>query len=1123
MFSVGSLRLLARPALGSSLPAHHADGASRLLALVSSRQGQSGRRRLLSGQPRFTPEQSPPKAQDAEASLPQRKGQQHGRTQRLHKVVTEEAGRDNVHRHARRNKRHLSRPRRKEPLPQPETLHLPKLPARAADSSASQETSDLRTTAKNTSHVGKRFEETMPTGRAPLSGRGSMTFQSSSFSPEEDVLQLDDIEGMPNMVVPGDLVEIQRGSNNRLLVVTSRGDSVHHYEGVSYKEETINFRATDIIFHSPDFLRSADFNTIFPKGLCRPGTDKSVNIEATVDKEDTELLRLLAPIIIMHFDRAAMARQWTELLTLQHLYDVYHCEEGRSEISLIEVAQRVFGVTTPLTEMERYATHRFITRDPLRYIPEKGRGDSFERLSIHKNQSIGRYRLRPVAEVERIERAMRLIRDRDEAFMLFMQRIKAIIAAKPPPRIAEAAAGVTPSAMPRPKQSNISSAAKEAAVPTTADKPQKPEPFSDADRSFIELVRAYIHASVNGSVSNPFVLPVTSIIKPLRRYGDLSRDSAASLLVDIGVWPAWENVVNLDESVPLPGLGISPEQDARALEGHKLAKRLLAQPIFNYDVPHNKQQQSIESAQVDASRAPSRPPASHTPLGPEDFYQRDILDDLRHDFGNLPVYTIDDASAKELDDGISVEHTAGGDIWLHVHVADPTAYIPPEHKLARMAEARGQTVYHPERHYPMLPDELSVQRFSLGTGKQGEGRNVMTFSARLCPETGEILESAVRAGIVHQVYTLSYDNVDSLLDWSNVSGSEDSIARQRMRRVWTHADGQFTMMETAPLEKGQSITGALAEPHIQKELHELQHWSNVHMRKRMRDGMLGFSFPKGSVSVTPFPLPVTGTSLQPLALVAPQVAQMSEPALQLQLDRAFHSPSRIMVAELMVMAGRVCADWCRTRKLPVHYRCQDAPSGMSEATHESIRMSVDQRTGLTTFMAFQQARPHMSPARINTQPLQHWTMGIRDGLGYIKCTSPLRRYVDMVTHWQIKAQMLREHDPRSAYQLPFSQDRVEKLASQLLAKEREVQRNQNRAMRIWMLEFIRRIHISEGVTTTAPSDSDAATTWSATGARHWPAIVVDVIETGECTVLLTDLGINARMAAPRNGALLMRK
>jgi exoribonuclease-2 len=49
----------------------------------------------------------------------------------------------------------------------------------------------------------------------------------------------------------------------------------------------------------------------------------------------------------------------------------------------------------------------------------------------------------------------------------------------------------------------------------------------------------------------------------------------------------------------------------------------------------------------------------------------------RMDLTHLTVYTIDDASTKDVDDGISVEQSDDGQLLLWVHIADPTRWLRP--------------------------------------------------------------------------------------------------------------------------------------------------------------------------------------------------------------------------------------------------------------------------------------------------------------------------------------------------------------------------------------------------------------------------------------------------------------
>ena len=66
--------------------------------------------------------------------------------------------------------------------------------------------------------------------------------------------------------------------------------------------------------------------------------------------------------------------------------------------------------------------------------------------------------------------------------------------------------------------------------------------------------------------------------------------------------------------------------------------------------------------------------------------------DLRH----LPVVTIDSASTREVDDGLSVEERGEGlppRLW--VHIADPTRWLRPNTALDEEARRRAKSLYLP--------------------------------------------------------------------------------------------------------------------------------------------------------------------------------------------------------------------------------------------------------------------------------------------------------------------------------------------------------------------------------------------------------------------------------------------
>ena len=84
----------------------------------------------------------------------------------------------------------------------------------------------------------------------------------------------------------------------------------------------------------------------------------------------------------------------------------------------------------------------------------------------------------------------------------------------------------------------------------------------------------------------------------------------------------------------------------------------------------------------------------------------------RLDLRDEPIFTIDSASTKDIDDAICVSAVDGG--WqLGVHIADVSHYVRPYSALDKEALARGTSVYYADQVVPMLPRELSNDLCSL--------------------------------------------------------------------------------------------------------------------------------------------------------------------------------------------------------------------------------------------------------------------------------------------------------------------------------------------------------------------------------------------------------------------------
>jgi exoribonuclease II len=144
------------------------------------------------------------------------------------------------------------------------------------------------------------------------------------------------------------------------------------------------------------------------------------------------------------------------------------------------------------------------------------------------------------------------------------------------------------------------------------------------------------------------------------------------------------------------------------------------------------------------------------------------------------------------------------------------------------------------------------------------------------------------------------------------------------------------------------------------------------------------------------------------------------------------APSQILVSELMILANSLVGQFCAQRQIPIVYRGQAAP-------RETFPTSLI----YDPVLHYRQQRA-MNPARMGLQPTRHSSLGVDI---YTTFTSPLRRYVDLLSHRQLHA-YLERGEPL------YDEERVKTILAEVEAALSRAGTVDHDRRRYWLLRYL---------------------------------------------------------------------
>ncbi|TDR44120.1 RNAse R [Tahibacter aquaticus] len=226
-----------------------------------------------------------------------------------------------------------------------------------------------------------------------------------------------------------------------------------------------------------------------------------------------------------------------------------------------------------------------------------------------------------------------------------------------------------------------------------------------------------------------------------------------------------------------PGQHRGPIGRVVAVLGERLTPSLTVEmAIASHDIPHEWPEPVLrEAAQVEPEV--------------KDFSGRK---DLR----GLPLVTIDGEDARDFDDAVFAEPSAGG-FRLVVAIADVSHYVQPETALDEEAYKRATSVYFPGFVVPMLPETLSNGICSLNPKVE----RLCMVCDMLVDQEGEVIKSKFYPAVMRSHARLTYNQV-----WLAL-GEKNADARAQIGTLMPHIEQLYKLYKV--LAKARKRRGAI--------------------------------------------------------------------------------------------------------------------------------------------------------------------------------------------------------------------------------------------------------------------------------------------------------------------------
>jgi len=170
-----------------------------------------------------------------------------------------------------------------------------------------------------------------------------------------------------------------------------------------------------------------------------------------------------------------------------------------------------------------------------------------------------------------------------------------------------------------------------------------------------------------------------------------------------------------------------------------------------------------------------------------------------------------------------------------------------------------------------------------------------------------------------------------------------------------------------------------------------------------------------------------------LSVSLPEIVLKVKSSGEVELERLEFTPARLMVAEFMIAANFVAAEFLKEHHIPAIYRFQKEPlERIIEPGEEDL------------VKAFLQLR-YLVRGEQGLTPEFHHGVGLP---AYTTVTSPIRRFTDLLVQHQLVAYL-------SGQEIPFTTEELEQLLPEIEERQAATNQVKVRTHRYWLLKYLK--------------------------------------------------------------------